>query len=54
MHTATPDLVRTQVSARLDEAAQRRRGTRLVRAGRLSRRAERAAQQASAALARAF
>ncbi len=48
------DLVRAQMSARLAEAQGMRAGDRLVRARRLSRKAERAAQQARLALARAL
>ena len=46
------DLARAQMSARLGEAQNLRRGQQLVLARRLSRRAERAAQQARLALAR--
>ena len=48
------NLARAQMSARLGEAQQLRRGHQLVRARRLSRKAERAAQQARLALARAL
>lgn len=46
------NLAREQMSARLGEARQLRRGHQLARARRLSRKAERAAQQARLALAR--
>lgn len=52
MYTHHEELVRAQLSARLAEAEQRRAGHRLVRVRRLSRRAERAAQQARLAAAR--
>jgi hypothetical protein len=45
-------LARAQQSARLGEAQQLRRGQSLVAARRLSRKAEKAAQQARLALAR--
>jgi hypothetical protein len=45
-------LVRTQHTARLEEAARLRRGHHLVLARRASRRAERAALQARLVLAR--
>ena len=45
-------LARAQMSARLGEAQQLRRGHQLVVARRLSRKAEKAAQQARLALAR--
>ena len=48
------DLARAQMSARLGEAQQLRVATRVARARRLARRAERAAQQARLALARAL
>ncbi|MDO9458057.1 hypothetical protein [Nocardioides sp.] len=54
MNTMHEDLARAQMSARLGEARQRRTGHQLVRARRLSRKAERAAQQARLALARAL
>lgn len=47
-------LARAQMSARLGEAQQLRRGHHLAVARRLSRKAERAAQQARLALARAI
>ncbi len=48
------DLARAQMSARLGEAQQLRRGHHLARARRLSRKAEATAQQARLALARAL
>ena len=48
------NLARAQMSARLGEAQQLRRGHQLARARRLSRKAEQAAQQARLALARAL
>lgn len=48
------DLARAQMAARLGEAQQLRRGAQMARARRLSRKAERAAQQARLALARAL
>ena len=48
------DLARAQMSARLGEAQQSRRGNQVARARRLSRKAEQAAQQARLALARAL
>lgn len=45
-------LARAQQSARLGEAQQLRRGQNLVAARRLSRKAEKAVQQARLALAR--
>jgi hypothetical protein len=48
------NLARAQMSARLGEAQQMRRGHELAKARRLSRRAEKAAQQARLALARAL
>ncbi|QZY30099.1 hypothetical protein [Nocardioides coralli] len=48
------DLARAQMSARLGEAQQQRRGHQLARARRISRKAEQAAQQARLALARAL
>lgn len=47
------DLARAQMSARLGEAQQLRRGRRHAAARRLSRKAEQAARQARLALARA-
>ena len=48
------ELARAQTTMRLGEAQQLREATRVVRARRLSRKAERAAQQARLALARAL
>lgn len=48
------DLARAQMAARLGEAHQQRRGHQMARARRLSRKAEKAAQQARLALARAL
>ncbi len=52
MYLMQEELARAQMSARLGEAHQRRRGHQLVLARRLSRKAEEAAQQARLALAR--
>jgi hypothetical protein len=54
MHLMNEDLARAQMSARLGEAHAQRRGHQLAMARRLSRRAERAAQQARLALARSL
>ena len=54
MNTMNEDLARAQMSARLGEAHQLRRGRQLVMARRLSRRAERAAQQARLVVARSL
>jgi hypothetical protein len=54
MNLMNENLARAQMSARLGEAQQLRRGHQLARARRLSRRAEQAAQQARLALARAL
>jgi hypothetical protein len=54
MNLMNENLARAQMSARLGEAQQLRRGHQLTRARRLSRRAEQAAQQARLALARAL
>lgn len=48
------DLARAQVSARLGEARELRRGRQLATARRLSRKAERAALEARLAAARAL
>lgn len=48
------DLARAQMTARLGEAQQLRRGHHLARTRRLSRKAEQAAQAARLALARAL
>ena len=52
MNLMHEDLARAQMSARLGEAQQIRRGRQQVVARRLSRKAERAARQARLALAR--
>jgi hypothetical protein len=54
MNTMYEDLARAQMTARLGEARELRRGHQLALARRLSRRAERAAQQARLALARSL
>ena len=54
MELMAENMARAQVAARLGEAQQRRRGHQLVLARRMSRRAEKAAQQARLALARAI
>jgi hypothetical protein len=54
MNLMQEDLARAQMHARLGEAQQLRRGHQMARARRLSRKAERAAQQARLALARAL
>ena len=54
MNLMHENLARAQMSARLGEAQQLRQGHQLARARRLSRKAERAAQQARLALARAL
>ena len=54
MNLMNEDLARAQMSARLGEAHELRRGHKLAMARRLSRRAERAAQQARLALARSL
>ena len=54
VNTMHEDLARAHMSARLGEAQELRAGHQLARARRLSRRAERAAQQARLALARAL
>ena len=54
MNLMHENLARAQMSARLGEAQELRAGHQLARARRLSRRAERAAQQARLALARAL
>jgi hypothetical protein len=48
------NLARAQMSARLGEAQQMRRGHEMAKHRRLSRKAEKAAQQARLALARAL
>ncbi|WP_164775199.1 hypothetical protein [Nocardioides pantholopis] len=54
MNLMNEDLARAQMAARLGEAQERRRGHQVARAARLSRKAEKAAQQARLALARAL
>jgi hypothetical protein len=54
MQLMNEDLARAQMSARLGEAQELRRGHQLAMHRRLSRRAERAAQQARLALARSL
>ncbi len=54
MNTMHEDLARAHMAARLGEAQELRAGHRMARARRLSRKAERAAQQARLALARAL
>ena len=54
MNLMNENLARAQMSARLGEAQRLRRGHQLARSRRLSRKAERAAQQARLALARAL
>jgi hypothetical protein len=54
MNLMQEDLARAQMLARLGEAQQLRRGHQMALARRLSRKAERAAQQARLALARAL
>jgi hypothetical protein len=54
MNLINEDLARAQISSRLGEAQELRLGHQLTRARRLTRRAERAAQQARLALARSL
>jgi hypothetical protein len=54
MYLMNEDLARAQIASRLEEAQELRLGHRISRARRLSRRAERAAQQARLALARSL
>jgi hypothetical protein len=54
MNLMHEELARAQMAARLGEAHELRRGHQLVRARRMSRKAEQAAQQARLALARAI
>jgi hypothetical protein len=54
MFVIQEELAREHMRARHEEARQLRRGHQLVRARRLSRKAERAASQARLALARAL
>ncbi|WP_151083013.1 hypothetical protein [Nocardioides cynanchi] len=54
MNLMHEDLARAQMSARLGEAQQLRRGRQQVALRRMSRKAEQAARQARLALARAM
>jgi len=54
MNLMHEELARAQMTARLGEAHESRRGHHLVMARRMSRKAELAAQQARLALARAI
>ncbi|GAB2730183.1 hypothetical protein [Nocardioides pakistanensis] len=54
MNLLNEDLARAQIAQRLGEAQDLRLGHQIARARRLSRRAERAAQQARLALARSL
>jgi len=54
MNLMHEELARAQMRERLGEAHELRRGHQMVLARRLSRKAERAAQQARLALARAL
>ena len=54
MNLMHDELARAQMSARLGEALELRRGHQLALARRMSRKAEQAAQQARLALARAI
>ena len=54
MNLLHEELARAQMSARLGEALELRRGHQLALARRMSRKAEQAAQQARLALARAI
>jgi hypothetical protein len=54
MNLMNEDLARAQMSERLGEAHELRRGHQLAMARRLSRRAERAGNQARLALARSL
>jgi hypothetical protein len=54
MNLINEDLARAQIAQRLGEAQDLRLGHQITRARRLSRRAERAAQQARLALARSL
>ena len=54
MNRLSEEMARAHMAARLGAAHQQRFGHELVRARRRSRRAERAAQQARLALARAL
>lgn len=54
MYLINEDLARAHIELRMQEAEEHRRGNRIAKANRLSRRAERAAQRARAAIARAL
>ena len=54
MNLMHEELARAQMTARLGEAQEMRRGHQLAMARRMSRKAEQAAQQARLALARAI
>jgi hypothetical protein len=54
MNLINEDLARAQIASRLGEAQELRLGHQITRARRLTRRAERAAQQARLALARSL
>jgi hypothetical protein len=54
MNLMHEELARAQMTARLGEAQEMRRGHQLAMARRMSRKAEQAAQQARLALARAL
>ena len=54
MNLMHENLARAQMAERLGEAHQLRRGHQMAQVSRLSRKAERAAQQARLALARAL
>jgi hypothetical protein len=54
MNLINEDLARAQISSRVIDAEQQRRARQVVRARRLSRRAERAAQAARLAIARSL
>ena len=54
MNLMHEELARAQMTARLGEAHELRRGHHLMMARRMSRKAEKAAQQARLALARAI
>ena len=54
MNLMHEELARAQMTARLGEAHEMRRGHQLAMARRMSRKAEQAAQQARLALARAI
>jgi hypothetical protein len=54
MYLMNEELARAQMTARLGEAHELRRGHQLALARRMSRKAEQAAQQARLALARAI